>query len=239
MDQVKILIVEDDTIQSLQMSKDLESMNYRVVGMPSSPRKAWELIRHHKPDLALIDINLTGQIGDTSGIELAKQVRNQYPIPFIYITASEDNATFQSAKMAKPQNYLVKPYRKEELYRAIELAMLNSIQDSHPDPAEDFMVVKDNMHLKKIYFRDISRIESDGALKKIHTVHSKQFETTWATMEEMEEKLQNSPLVRVHRSHMVNIQHIQRYKGGFVKIMDEEIPVGRVYKDLLQKRLLE
>ena len=176
-------------------------------------------------------------MGDRSGIELGKKIRDQHPIPFIFITALEDDTTFQNAKSSKPQHYIVKPYRKEELYRAIELAMLNFTHVSNPIQQDDFIVVKDNFHLKKVFFKDITWIEAEGALKKIHTIKANHYETTWATMEELEEKLAGGSFVRIHKSYMVNLDHISQYKIGNVKILNQEIPVGRAYKENLQNRL--
>ncbi len=237
MDQVKILIVEDDIVQSLKMAQDLKSMNYQVVGRAVNAQKAMELILQESPDLILVDINLTGRPGDYTGIALGKQITEKHALPFIYITAMEDNATFQNAISSKPQHYIVKPYRKEELYRAIEIAMLNFVQTAEPATPDDFIVVKDNHYLRKIFFKDITWIEAAKDLKKIHTTKTNHFAVAWATMEELEEKLKADTFVRIHRSYIVNLDHVSRYKGGYVHILDEKISVGRAYKDNLNQKL--
>ncbi|MFA5518275.1 MAG: PAS domain S-box protein, partial [Spirochaetota bacterium] len=70
--------------------------------------------------LVLMDIILAGEI---DGIETAEKIYNQYNIPFIYITSSTDQNTFDRAKKSLPQNYIVKPFSSYLLKSAIDMAL--------------------------------------------------------------------------------------------------------------------
>lgn len=239
MNKIKILIVEDDAVQSLKMARDLTNFNYQIVGQAKSVDKALALIAQKSPNLVLLDINLTGQAGDRGGIELGKIIREKYRLPFIYITALEDDFTFQQAiRSTHPQNYIVKPYHEKDLFRAIEIAMDTFIQISEPLHEEDFIVVKEsNYELNKILLKDILFIESDAELKKIFSISSNKYSVIRATMEELEEKLKGNFFIRIHRSYIINLDYASRYKGSKITIGSKTIPVGDTYKESLHNKL--
>lgn len=67
-----------------------------------------------------MDITLQGPM---DGIQAAEQIRRQFQIPIIYVTAHADAATRERAQQTNPAAYLVKPYEDHELRQALELAL--------------------------------------------------------------------------------------------------------------------
>ncbi|NJO03880.1 MAG: response regulator [Bacteroidia bacterium] len=82
MTAIRILIVEDDPLQSLKIAKSLREMGYEVAGQAMTADEAIFFLERELPDLALIDINLTGQAGNTRGIALAGQNSPTIPSAF-------------------------------------------------------------------------------------------------------------------------------------------------------------
>ena len=115
-----ILIVEDEALVALDLQETLQAMGYDVPGLAYSGEEALELVAAIRPDLVLMDIQLNGVI---NGIEAATQIRDRYGIPLIYVTANSDAATFEHAKVAAPSGYILKPIRKNELGKTIDLAL--------------------------------------------------------------------------------------------------------------------
>jgi DNA-binding response OmpR family regulator len=115
-----ILIVEDDPIISQLIGWRLEKMGFHVSGKVQTAEEALEKIRDGRPDLILIDINLPGTM---DGTELARTVREQFQIPFIFLTAYADSETTSRAIDTEPAGYLLKPFKDEELKVMIELAL--------------------------------------------------------------------------------------------------------------------
>lgn len=116
----KILIVEDEAVVSLDVSKRLEKMGYEVIGRTASGEEALELIEKDRPDLVLMDINLQGEM---DGIETATQLYKDYNLPVIYLTAYAGESTLERAKESKPYGYILKPFKERELHAAIEIAI--------------------------------------------------------------------------------------------------------------------
>jgi two-component SAPR family response regulator len=119
---IKVLIVEDELIIAQDMIDILEKMNYDVMENAMDAEETFEILSRDTPDLILLDINLSGS---RDGIEIAKEINEKYKIPFIFTTSYTDIATLERAKQVNPLNYLIKPFKPEQLYTAIEIAMNN------------------------------------------------------------------------------------------------------------------
>ncbi|MBI2418862.1 MAG: PAS domain S-box protein [Ignavibacteriales bacterium] len=118
-----ILVVEDEKIVALDLKKRLELYNYRVLDMVDSAYAAIKKAEELRPDLILMDIVLNGKM---DGIEAASIIRERFDIPFIFLTASSDEASLQRAKLSGPFGYIVKPFETRDLQSAVEIALYNS-----------------------------------------------------------------------------------------------------------------
>jgi len=116
----KILIVEDEAVVSLDVTRRLEKMGYEVMGRVASGEEALDLIEKERPDLVLMDINLQGEM---DGIETATKLYKEYNLPVIYLTAYAGESTLERAKESKPYAYILKPFKERELHAAIEIAI--------------------------------------------------------------------------------------------------------------------
>jgi CheY-like chemotaxis protein len=113
MDKVRILIVEDERIVSMDMQRRLKNLGYDVVGAAVSGEEAIHKAETYRPDLVLMDIMLEGQM---DGIEAAEIVRGRLDIPVIYLTAYADTPTLERAKVTEPFGYILKPFEERELH---------------------------------------------------------------------------------------------------------------------------
>ncbi|CAN1212763.1 ATP-binding protein [Tumidithrix helvetica PCC 7403] len=116
----KILIVEDEQLVALDIQRRLTQLGYMVVAIADSAQTALEAVAKHHPDLVLMDIHLKGNI---DGITTATQIRAEYHLPVIFLTAHADEATVSQAKETQPFGYLIKPVQTKNLSTAIEIAL--------------------------------------------------------------------------------------------------------------------
>lgn len=123
MSQPKILIVEDESIVSLEIQSRLEDLGYSVSDAVFSGEDAILSIEKNLPDLILMDINLRS---DLDGIETSNQIRQKFNVPVIYMTAYADDETLQRAKASSPYAYIIKPIEVRELHTSIEIALFKS-----------------------------------------------------------------------------------------------------------------
>jgi len=115
-----ILIVEDEALVASYIEEVLAESGFRVAGVASSGPEALSLAEETRPQLALVDIRLTGPI---DGIELACQLRQKFALPAIFLSGLADDETTRRAVAAEPLGFLRKPFRPSQVFNAIERAL--------------------------------------------------------------------------------------------------------------------
>ncbi len=104
---MKIIIVEDEGITSLFLSKAISSLGHEVLGIHDRGDTLLEYLKHHDADLIFMDINIRGS---SDGIQTASFIQKKYPsISCVFITSYVDKETVTEACLVKPLGYLHKP----------------------------------------------------------------------------------------------------------------------------------
>ena len=114
----RILIAEDETIIRLDLRAVLESAGFEVCGEARDGEEAVELAWTRQPDLAVLDVKMPR----LDGIEAAKRILDDRPIPIVIVTAYGEQELVARAVEAGVFGYLVKPFRETDLLPAIETA---------------------------------------------------------------------------------------------------------------------
>ncbi len=230
MSKIKIAIVEDEALIAIRLSSALEDLGYDVFECASNYTEALDLITNQKPDLLISDIQLSGR---KTGIDLAQKVREFSNLPIIFLTSYNDKETIDDARETRPNAYLIKPFNKEELYSAIEIAILNHrpVHNAAQGPKFHFIKVKDAF--EKIEESDILYVNSDHVYLEIHTVTEKRFVIRKSLTEFLEEL--SPDFIRIHKSHAVNLRHVNKVQATNVIVGNLELPIGKFYKtDVLE-----
>jgi len=115
---VRILVAEDETIIRLDLRAMIERAGLEVCAEARDGEEAVALARSAEPDLALLDVKMP----KLDGIEAAKQILGERPIPIVMVTAYGEQELVSRAVEAGVFGYLVKPFRETDLLPAIETA---------------------------------------------------------------------------------------------------------------------
>ena len=115
-----ILVVEDEQIVALDLTRTLESLGYTVLPSVETGEKALEVISAHSLDLVLLDVKLKGEL---DGIETAQYLRRRFSIPFIFLSTFSDEDTLSRAKKTEPYGYITKSSHQNDLHSMIEMAL--------------------------------------------------------------------------------------------------------------------
>ena len=115
----RIVIAEDEAIIRLDLRETLEEEGYLVVADTGRGDDAVELVRQHKPDVAIFDIKMPG----LDGLDAARVVSAEKICPVVMLTAFSQREVIEQARDAGALAYLVKPFQKTDLVPAIELAI--------------------------------------------------------------------------------------------------------------------
>src|ERR687885_1346309 len=115
---MRILVAEDETIIRLDLRSLLESHGFEVCAEARDGEEAVALAREHEPDLAIMDVKMPR----LDGIEAARQILEERPIPIVMLTAYGHDELVSRAVEAGVFGYLVKPFRESDLVPAIQTA---------------------------------------------------------------------------------------------------------------------
>ena len=114
----RVLIAEDETLIRLDLRQLLEGAGFDVCAEARDGEEAVELARSEEPDLAVLDVKMPR----LDGIEAARRILDERPIPIVMVTAYGERELVARAVEAGVFGYLVKPYRETDLLPAIATA---------------------------------------------------------------------------------------------------------------------
>ncbi|NAS30093.1 response regulator [Flavobacteriaceae bacterium R38] len=249
-DAIKILIVEDNVIIADDMQTMLEDIGYEIVGNVIDFEQAEKVLSQNYVDLVLIDIILAS---DKTGIDLGQHIRDNYNLPFIFVTSNSDKATVEIAKKVKPNGYLVKPFEQEDLFTSIEIALSSfsyeaeqakqtkSVVSEQDKTNVKNAVLKDSIFVKKnnlyyrIQFDDIHFIKADNVYLEINTKEKKFL--VRSALKDYLEKLPPNNFYRAHKSYIINLSHIQAVNSKDIMIKDELIPISKDFREFILSSL--
>lgn len=115
----RVVIAEDEAIIRLDLRETLEEEGYEVIAETGRGDRAVELVREHRPDLAIFDIKMPG----LDGLEASRLVTREKLCPVVLLTAFSQREIVEQARDAGALAYIVKPFQKSDLVPAIEVAL--------------------------------------------------------------------------------------------------------------------
>ena len=127
-EKIRILIVEDEGLVAADLKEILNGMGYKVPATTDSGEGAIAFANELRPDLILMDINLSGAM---DGITAGGEIRSRWGIPIIYVTAFATPEIIDRAKKTVPAGYIVKPFNERQIQTAIEIALYNATVERH------------------------------------------------------------------------------------------------------------
>ncbi|WP_434223459.1 LytR/AlgR family response regulator transcription factor [Fervidobacterium gondwanense] len=240
------VIVEDEKLLALVLEKMLKEEGLDILGIASNAREAIEMINTKMPDLVFLDINL----GEYDGFYVLENVKHR---PYVIFTTAYSEYAVKAFE-ENAIDYLLKPIREERLKTAIE-KVRKIIESNKEDVLQESKMREFIKRMKKekfsvevdgeVLFLDISKIlyiyASEG---EVVVVSNEEKLTTKTSLKVCEEKLPAEKFLRVHKSYIINVEHIKKiirnYFGSVALELSngDIVPVGRNYKESL-KELLE
>ena len=192
-----------------------------------NPLEAIEFFNTHKIDLVFLDIEME----ELTGIQLLKLLKNP---PHVIFTTAYENYALQGFEL-EAVDYLLKPILFERFVKAVnkvykkivdENSSLKS-KENNPGTLDEFMFIKSGFQHRKINFREIKYIEGQGDYLKIVT--SKGNIMTLLSFKNISELLPVDEFVRVHKSYIVAVRHIDSIERNRIKIGSETISVSETF----------
>ena len=229
-------ILIDDEVMALEILKKLCSKvkELEVVATFSNAIDAIKYLNSNQVDLIFLDIHMP----DFSGFDFVKTLKNPTNV---IVTTSEKDFALEAFEHDFIIDFLVKPLSKSRFIKAIQKT---KIQKEVPKLKNDFseentlldvLYANVNRRLIKIDIPSINLVEANGDYINVKT--SKKNYVIHSTLKKIENKLPSNLFVKVHRSYLINIKKIIDIQDNSVLIEKEIIPVSRINKPELLRRL--
>ena len=126
LDNRRILVIEDDALVGSCLREVLEDLGFSVIGPASTGPEALSLAELHKPGIAIVDIQLSGEM---DGIDIARAFDDRFGVAVIFLSGQRDADVVSRAQAVHPVQFLQKPFRASALLSAIEAARDAQIAD--------------------------------------------------------------------------------------------------------------
>jgi two-component system LytT family response regulator len=213
-----VLVVEDEPLPRRSLRRLIEETSgLDLVGEAKDGREAVRLIDALRPDLVLLDVELP----ELSGVEVLRRVRHR---PAVVFTTAYDRYAVTAFEL-EAIDYLLKPYgrrRFAETMARVRRRLASTAPSAGaaadappPTPTEEgtltrlFARVRDR--LIPIPVADISRVEAQGDYVAVH--HAGRSYLLAVSLSDLERRLDPSRFRRVHRSHLVNLDHVREMRA--------------------------
>lgn len=249
------LIVDDEKPARDELAYLLKSLpEVNIVGQARDGLEAVNLIKEKSPDLVFLDVQMPGL--DGFGV-LKKLVDKKVKLPHIVFATAYDHYAVQAFEV-NAVDYLLKPFDKARVSKAI--ARARKLMESEPGPREQLETLLEQIGLRpapptKLLLKTNQRLVLIDADEMVYAtieegvinIVTRELEGTsnYRTLEDLQASLDANHFWRVHRSYLVNINHIKEivpwFKSSYQLRMDDrragEIPVSRAQTRRLRELL--
>ncbi len=245
MTKLRVLIVDDEPVALRRLSRLLARCeNVEIVAACEDGATAVEAVRHHKPDVLFLDV----QMPQMNGFEVLQALPGMRLPVVIFVTAYDEFAL--QAFEARALDYLLKPFGEARVEQALERARVcirgEAARDDHfarltellaganPRPHSGCLFIKRDERVLVLQPADISFVESDGDYVRIHTTSETHF--TRMRLADVERRLASAGFVRIHRCRIVNLAHVKEFRplsrGSSVVLMKNGARLDASYAHL-------
>ncbi|NNE55052.1 MAG: response regulator transcription factor [Flavobacteriales bacterium] len=238
----KAIIIDDVEKARNSLKQDLKDYcpEVEIIGEADGVISGAKLIREHQPEMVFLDVHMN----DGTGFDLL-EILPEINFNLIFTTSSDEHAI--KAFKFSAVDYLLKPIDPEELQVAVQKTgdqddAVYSTLKQNMDEGPKRLALNSQDKIKVVKIDDVVRCESSGSYTLFYTTEGEQVLVT-RTLKEYDNLLTEHGFVRVHQSHLINMDFIKEFvktDGGYLVLNDKtEIPVASRKRSLVMKVLTE
>ncbi len=244
----KILIVEDEIGIRETLEEIFDLAGYEVASAKDG-KEGYQIIIEDTPDIVICDVSMP----EMNGFELLgainERMKDEIVPPFLFLTAKVEPKDIRTGMSLGADDYILKPFDHNELLTAVRMRLekrkkiLGNAADSDNAGTGlhmDKLAVPSESGLQMIPYSELIYCEAERAYCRFHLASKKNILVS-KSMKEFEDILTKHNFLKVHKSNIVNIQHIEKYlrgSGGQLLMTDGSlVPVSIRKKEQLMKVL--
>jgi len=239
---ITAVIIDDEKQARASLIGDIANYcpEIKIIAEGDSVKSGLEILKMFTPDVVFLDV----MMGDGTGFELIEQLKKEKEITFKIIFSSAFDKFAINAIRFSALDYLLKPVNPDELIAAVSKINIRTEENLNLDvlmsnlkqlnKTSKKIVVNTTENLFICNISDIIRCESDGNYTQIYLKDGKSICAS-KTLKDYEDMLIDFDFIRVHKSHLVNINFIAKFvkaDGGYIIMSDKaNIPVAQRRKE--------
>lgn len=238
MKEYQVVIVDDEQLARTLLIDYIGKMpQLKLACSCAGALDAISYIRNNPVDILISDIEMP----DINGIDFVKTLKK---IPAIIFSTAYSEYAVEGFEL-NAIDYLLKPFSFSRFVQAINKA--TEKVDGQAAPAyyesrpatngKDYISIKADYKIYKVDFDDIIFIEGQSEYVTFHTT-SRNI-TAYYALKNLEKELPESRFIRVHKSYIVSIKHIEYVDSNHLGVAGNKIPIGGTYKDEVLKYFTE
>lgn len=231
---LRIAVCDDDNIicsqiesMLLEISKSI-SEEIEIETFFSGEELCRFLTEKNYFDILFLDIELN----KLNGVEVGKIIReemNNETTQIVYISAKDSYA--MELFQVRPLHFLIKPIQKDVLEEVVNKAIKLIVKNNQ------YFEYKNGITNYLVPFKDIIYFESDG--RKVNIIMKFENQCYYGKLSEVEKQLYNQDFILIHKSFLVNYDHVLEYQYDYVKMSDNEIlPISQNNRKTVREQLL-
>lgn len=221
---LKAIIVDDEPLAIAVIDGYLSRIpGVEVVATFNDGLPAFEYLQENPVDIVFLDVEMP----KLTGIEL---VRCLYNPPVVIITSANREYAIEGFEL-DVADYILKPVTFERLLKAFSKAKeyLSKRADNTNQKESEYLIFKESKKSVRVKLQEILYFESIKDYVKVVTLNRTVI--TKQSISSLEEMLDKTRFIRVHRSFIVALNHIDTFSTTSLEIGEIEIPIGRLYKE--------
>jgi len=231
---IRCLLIDDEPLALNLIEDNLKHVNYiQVAGRCHTAAEALLMMEAEKIDLIFCDIGMPG----LNGLQLVKSLA--YKPMVIFVTAYEKFAV--EGFELDVVDYLVKPVPLDRFllacHKAHKLFELNKTVVEQPPVIKNHFFINANYNLVKIIFNDIEYIEGLKDYVKINLADQSRPVISRSSIKALEPQLPPGIFYRVHKSYIINVDHVVQIRRGKIKTRNAELPLSDNYREEINKMI--
>jgi DNA-binding LytR/AlgR family response regulator len=233
--EINCLIADDEPLARLVLERHIALMPHlHLIKSCKNAFEVLEILRGPRIDVLFLDIKMP----ELTGLQLLKTMDIK---PKIILTTAYSEFALDAFELGV-SDYLMKPIAFERFVKAVNrvlndtplsvnsTAMNPIISENLAKKNSDFIFLKADKTFHKVLFNEIVTIEAYGNFIKVRTL-----KTTLVVankISSIEQEIDNQQFMRVHKSHIVGINHIQGITGNLIHTPQGDVPIGESYRNI-------
>jgi two-component system LytT family response regulator len=233
--KLKVGIIDDEKHAIDTLTYDLienHSHEIEILFSTTNPLEGVKQIRITNPDLLFLDVNMPG----LSGLDLA-DLMHDVPTHIVFTTAHQEYAA--KAVETNVSGYFLKPVQTDDLQQIIKKTKTGKRKQENEKIISGKIPVSDADGIELVPWNEIIYCKSDNNYCELYLTGNRKIVAS-KTLKHFETNLPSIHFLRIHKSYLINFQHIRKYlkrEGGELQMTNGSIiPVSRNSRDKILKR---